>query len=259
MDQSVDESHNTSDVLHQGALIGAWGLIIAICLGPAADLRASGLGVAPALASTPLHFRHSIALFYGCAALLLSVLWSRLASDAPVIAQLRRHVSHALLLCAIGPLVVLGANYAIVTGITSRHLALLPAAIPAVVAALYALTTFRLSGITGVGLGARLVLRGSYVWLLTGAGLQFAWVAARVFSGRQDLLWFIERPVLEVTMLGFAISAALGVLFTSLNAMYHSRDLTQTVMRGHYVANGLVLLWGLSLMWSTRFPGSYQG
>lgn len=259
MHRAPDRSHNRNDILRTGVPIGAGGLIVAVGLGVVADLRPSGLDVAAPLASDPMHLRYSIALFYGSVALLLSVLWSRLSSDAPVVARLRRHVFGALWLSAIGPLLVPAANYAMVTGLTSRHLALLPALLAVVVAALYALTAHRLSGITGVGLGARLMLRSSYIWLLIATGMQFVWVAARVLTGRGDLLWFIERPTLEVALLGFGISASLGVLLTSLNVMYHSRDMTQVLMRGYHGANGLVLLWGLSLMWSIRFPGGYQG
>jgi hypothetical protein len=203
-------------------------LAVAIGLGVVSTLRPSGLAVAPSIASTPMHFRYSVALFYGCVAMVLSIFWFRLAIDARVIKALRHQVSRALLLCAAGPLVTVAANWAIVEGITSRHVALLPALIAPAVAGLYAVTTHRLSGITGVGLGARLVLRSSYVWLIVGSCLQLLWVAVRVFGDGGNLLWFVERPTLELTMLGFGISAAVGVLLTSLNATYHSRDLTQT-------------------------------
>ncbi|MGI5816605.1 MAG: hypothetical protein ACOX9R_00760 [Armatimonadota bacterium] len=222
-------------------------------------MRVAGLGVAPALASEALHLRSAVILFYGCVALLLSVLWSRLARDAPVIAQLRGHVDRTLILCAIGPPLVLAANYAIVRGLISDVVALLPAALALAVAGLYSAVAHRLSGITGVGIAARLVLRSSYAWLSVAALAQFAWVAARVFGSHADLLWYLERPALEVAAIGFGLTAALGVLLTNLNTVYHSRNITQTLMRTCQAANGLIALWGLSLMWSMRFPGGYQG
>lgn len=232
---------------------------MAVGLGVAASLRPSGLGVASALASDPLHLRAGVILFYGSVALLLSVLWARLSSDAAAIIRLRDHVTRALILCAVGPLLVLAANWAIVTGVTSDHLALLPAAAPLAIAVLYTVVVHPLSGITGAGLAARLVLRSSYVWLLASAALQFAWVAARVFGDRPDFLWYLERPTVEIALLGFGITAALGVLLTNLNVVYHSRNMAQTLMRTYQAANGLIVLWGLSLMWSIRFPGGYQG
>jgi len=64
---------------------------------------------------------------------------------------------------------------------------------------------------------------------------------------------------IELGLIGFGIPAALGVLQTNLNVVYHSRNMHQALMRWHYVTNGLLVVWGLTEMWAMRFPGSYQG
>lgn len=256
--RSSDATPNRSTFLHRGVLIGAFGVVVSICLGLAAALRPSGLAVAPALASSPLHLRAGILLFSASVAFIASVLWARLASTAPAIARLQRQLSWTLALCAITPLLVLGANYVVVTGLLPRHLALIPSLSALATAALYATVVHPLSGITGVGLGARLVLRSSYLWLLGSALMQFVWVTARVFADRPSLLWHAERPTIEVGLIGFAVYGALGLLLTNLHGLYHSRNMTQTLMRTHYVINGLLASWGLIEMWSMRFPGSYQ-
>ncbi|MFW5868181.1 MAG: hypothetical protein ACOCX2_10220 [Armatimonadota bacterium] len=172
---------------------------------------------------------------------------------------MRGHVTVMVILCAAGPILMLAVNYLIVTGIVPRGLALLPGLAAVTLAVLYALVVHRLSGTAGVGLGSRLMLRSSYIWLIIAAASHLTWITVRVFADVPDLLWFVERPVLEVAMIGFCITASLSVLLTNLNSIYHARDMTQTLVRNNQFTNGLTALWGLSLMWALRFPGGYQG
>lgn len=259
MVELVNRHDVRSRILHLGVAVGVGGLLTGVALGAAANARASGLGVAPSLASNPLHLRSAAILLYGCVALLIAILWPRLRRDTPVFDRLQDHVRTMLILCAAGPVLLLVANYAIVTDLLPGAIALLPGLVSVALAALYALVVHRLSGTTGVGLGARLMLRTSYVWLLVAAAMQLLWIVTRVSADAPDLLWFTERPSLEVAIIGFGITASLGVLLTNLNSIYHSRDMTQTLVRSNQGVNGLTVLWGLSLMWALRFPGGYQG
>lgn len=259
MGAEVCSSDNRNWVLHTGIVVGAGGLLVGVMLGLGAEWRSAGLGVAPALASDSQHLRALVMLLYGCTALVSSILWSRLSSDAPAVARLRGHMRLLVIFCGIGPLLTVLLNYTIFTGITPDHLGLLEPLLALAVAALYAMVVHRLSGITGVGMGARLMLRSSYIWLTVTAALHLVWTATRVFGDNPRILWFVERPTIEVAMIGFGIPAALGVLLVSLHAIYHSRNMTQTLMGTYQLTNGLVVLWGASLMWVVRFPGGYQG
>lgn len=241
-----------------GVAIGSAAAVLAVLLGAVAALRPSGLGVAPVLAGDPLHLRALILIFCGEVAFVIGALWARLGRRAPSIARLRGQVLQTLYLCALTALLVLVVNYGILRWGLPDLLAIIPAAGALAIAIRYALIIHPLSGITGVALGARHVLRSSYIWLLVVAALQFAWTTARSF-GLADTLWFAERAALDLALIGFCIPAALGVLQTNLNVVYHSRSMHQVLMRWHYIINGLLALWGLLGMWSMRFPGSYQG
>ena len=241
-----------------GAVIGGAAAAVSAGLGAVAGMRSSGLGVADALAGDSLHLRASILIFCGGAALVLAMLWARLGCDTPSIARLRVHVRQTLVLCAVTALLFLVTNYAIVMYAFPAALALLPAVGALAIAIRYTVIVHPLSGITGVGLGARLVLRSSCVWLIVAAALQLTWVAVRALGGAPNALWFAERVTIELGLIGFGIPAALGVLQTNLNVVYHSRNMHQALMRWHYVTNGLLVLWGLTEMWAMRFPGSYQ-
>jgi hypothetical protein len=197
-------------------------------------------------------------IFSGSLAPMLAVLWAHLSSDVPSVVAMRKYLVWVLGLCAAFPPVLLGVNYAIVAGGAPRHLAILPAAVALAAAIGYLVVIRPLSGITGVGLGTRLLLRSSALWLVACAAMQFSWVTARVLADQPRLLWFMERPAIDLGLIGFAIPAALGVLMACLQSIYHARDMTQMVIRSHYPMNGLVVAWTLMTMWSTRFPGGYQ-
>jgi hypothetical protein len=259
LDVVDDETGNGSRVLQAGVSVGAGGLIVAIILGIAANWRGAGLGVAPALVSESLHLRALCVLFFASVALLTPVLWNRLAANVPSLAPLHGRLKQMLVLCAVGPVLVVGANYAIASGIAPDYIALLPAFAAFAVAVLYSGITYPLSGITGVGLGTRQMLRTSCIWLLIAAGLHVSWTTARIVGDQTNLLWMIERPALEVGMIGFGITASFAVLLSNLSAIYHSRNMTQALVRSHQFLNGLIALWGLTLMWAIRFPGGYQG
>jgi len=245
-------------VLRTGAAIGGAAVAVAAGLGAVAGMRSSGLGVAGALASDSLHLGASMLMFCGGVSLVLAMLWARLGCDTPSIARLCAQVRQTLTLCAVTALLFLVTNYGIVVHVLPAAFALLPALGALAIAVRYTVIVHPLSGITGVGLGARLVLRSSYVWLIVAATLQLAWVAARSLGGAPNALWFIERATIELGLIGFGIPAALGVLQTNLNVVYHSRNMHQALMRWHYVTNGLLVVWGLTEMWAMRFPGSYQ-
>ncbi len=239
-------------------ILGALGIAAAVGVGAVAHFREAGFGVAPVLASKLLHFRASILLFGGCLAPLVSVLWAKLSSDAEAIARMQQYLVATLVLCLAIPPVLLAINYAMVMGVLSDHFALLPALMMLAAAILYAVIMHPLSGITGVGLSSRVLMRTSALWLTVTAALQLLWMSARIFGDVPDMLWYIERPAIEIALLGFAIPAALTALVACSSNMYHSRDMTRVVLRTHYPLNGLVVMWTLVGMWTLRFPGGYQ-
>ncbi len=259
LDAAGDGTDNRPRILQTGALVGAGGLIVAIALGMAANWREGGLGVAAPLASNSLHLRALCVLFFASVALVASCLWSRVAGDVVSLAPLRVRLKQMLILCAAGPVLLVATNYAIIRGFLPDYVALLPVLAALAVAVLYAGIAYPLSGTTGVGLGTRQILRSSCIWLLVAAGLHLAWTTARIVGDRPDLLLIMERPALEVGMIGFCITASFAVLLTNLSFIYHSRQMTQTLVRTHQFLNGLTALWGITLMWAMRFPGGYQG
>lgn len=259
LDAAGERTDDRPRILRTGALVGAGGLTVAIALGMAANWREEGLGVAAPLASNSLHLRTLCVLFFASVAPVASVLWRRLASDVPSMAPLRVRLEQLLILCAAGPVLLVAINYAIVRGFAPDYVALLPALTALAVAVLYAGIAYPMSGTTGVGLGTRQILRSSCIWLLIAAGLHLAWTTARIVGDRPDLLLIMERPALEVGLIGFCITASFAVLLTNLSFIYHSRQMTQTLVRTHQFLNGLTALWGLTLMWAMRFPGGHQG
>lgn len=252
-------SSGTRDgVARLGVVIGSGILIAGLGIEIVNQARPEGFGVIPTLARTPLHLQASVQIFCGAVALILGILWHLADTERAWFHRLRPLVVGTLVLCAVSAALTLATNWLIMTGRAEHYYALLPPLSMLVTAVLYLLTVRPLSGSTEVNLGARLVLRSSYVWLLATAALQFTWVAARVFE-RPQLLWFLERPTLEMALLGFVMLGSLGLLLTGLPTVSYSRDLIRTMVKTHQLANGLVFGWGAMQAWVIRFPGSYQG
>jgi hypothetical protein len=255
---TVDLPRLRRTLLHAGYAIGIGALVTAAAVGVIAQVRPGGLAVTGVLAQSPLNLRASIILHSASVALVLTLLWTRLIAPVPAILRLRPMVKMTLGLCVLSPLLTMGANWCIVTGCTADHVALLPALSMVATAVLYAIVMHPLSGTAGTSLGARLVLRSGYVWLLVTSVLQCAWITSRVLLNDDRVLWFLERPTIEMGLLGFVAFSVIGVLMTNLEAVYHSRSLAQELMRSYQFANGMIIAWGLMEAWSLRYPASYQ-
>lgn len=258
MSDSNVASGTAGPITRLGVVTGTGILIIGLGLGIVDQARPAGLGVIPSLARNPLHLQASIQIFCGAVALMLALLWHLTDTDRAWFRRLRPVVVLTLVMCALSAALTIGANWLIMTGQIAHYHALIPSLSILVTAILYLLAVRPLSGSTEVNLGARLALRGSYLWLLVTATLQFFWVAGRVF-GDPQMLWFLERPTLEVALLGFVMMGSLGLLLTGLPSISHSRDLIRTMVRTYQATNALVFGWGAMQAWVIRFPGSYQG
>lgn len=240
-----------------GLVIGAGVLIAGLGLGVVSLVRPEGLGVATTLAGSPLHLQASIQVFCGAVALILAVLWHLTSDQRRFFSHLRPLVTLALLMCAVSAGLMIGFNWLIMEGMVAHYFALIPAVSIVFTAVIYALIVRPLSGTTSVNLGARLMLRSSYVWLLVTATVQFVWIAARSFE-RSNLLWFLERPAFEAALLGFVLFGSLGLILAGLSSVLHSRDLIRATVNAHQAANVLVFVWAAMQAWVLRFPGSYQ-
>ncbi|MGC9319292.1 MAG: hypothetical protein ACP5KN_14765 [Armatimonadota bacterium] len=247
------------DPLWRGALTtGFAGLVVGLGIGAVALLRPEGLGVAAVLASSPLHLQALVLILCGCVPVVLGLTWEAARLEAASLMRVRPWVLGGVVLSAAGGGLAIVANWLAVTGHTSGVIGLLPSLVWLGAAFCYVSAVYPLSGSSSVGLSGRLLLRSSCLWLAVVAAYQFSWVCARVFLGNLKILWFLERPTIEVALLGFVAFASLGLMLAALPTAVNYRNLIQTLLRAHHTANGLVFAWGALQMWSIRYPGGYQ-
>ncbi|MGD9498653.1 MAG: hypothetical protein AB7Y46_20330 [Armatimonadota bacterium] len=253
----LDLPWDIAAVRRAGLIVGLGALATGLALSLAAHLRPSGLGVAPALAHSPVHLQAQIQVFAGCVALIVTLLWSALSRSGILVGRTAPLVVGTIALSALAVLTRLLLNWAMVTGHLADHWSLIPAVGDLALAALFLSAVFPLSGATDVGLSGRLLLRSSSWWLLASAVGQFTAILARVL-GTGSGLNHLERPSLEVALLGFVMLGGLGVMLATLPLVSLNRNLIQTLLRTHQAANGLIAAWGLLQGWSIRYPGGYH-
>ncbi len=251
------DSDRDVGLLRAGVAIG-FSALAAGALLIVASVRSQGLGVAPTIAQNPLHLGARLQVVPGCAAIILGVLWASVRTSAPPIRRLRPYVIAALALCVVSPVLTVTLNAAIVSGYVPDHFALLPTFADLGVALLYIAVVHPLSGMTQVGLSARLMLRSSYLWLIGAAVGEFAWVVKRVLLDSPQAWRSLERAGLEVGLLGFVALGGLGLMMTALPVVSLSRSLIQTLLRTYQITNALIFAWGALQIWSLRYPGSLE-
>ncbi|MEA3400667.1 MAG: hypothetical protein U9R79_05410 [Armatimonadota bacterium] len=253
------DNEGRPDPLWRGALAtGFAGLTVGLGLGAVALLRPEGLGVAPVLASSPLHLQAMLLILCGCVPLALGLTWESARLEAPSLMRVRPWVLGGVVLSAAGGGLAIIANWLVVTGYTSDVIGLLPGLVWLGVAFCYVSAVYPLSGSGSVGLSGRLLLRSSCLWLAAAAASQFSWIAGRVFLDNPKIMWFVERPTIEVGLLGFVALASLGLMLAALPTAVNHRNLIQALLRSHHAANGLIFGWGSLQTWSLRYPGGYQ-
>ncbi len=255
----VPSRDGQTDLGRIGLLIGFSAIIVGLALGITAHVRSTGLAVAPTIAGEAVYLQAQVHIFAGCVALIVALLWIAVRSDGPPVRRLEPIVRATLAVCAASVLLRVLANWAIVTGRLPDHIALIPALADLAAAVLCALVIYSLAGRTNIGLTGRLLLHSSCWWLAAAVTGQLVWVSARVFLDNEGMLWFLERPTLEVALLGFVMLGGLGMLLSTLPVVSLNRDLIQTLLRNHQAVNALIFAWGGLQVWSLRYPGSYQG
>lgn len=246
------------EVWRIGLLAGLLALITGLIVGIISVARARGFGVAPVLADSALHLQGLIICFSAGTAILGSLLYSALDISVPVLRRLNSNLLITIALCALAVLITLGLNWAILTYRVPQHLALIVGLAQIAAACAYVSLVYPLSGSTAVGLGGRLMLRSGALWLVVGAVAQTSWISARVLLDSPRALWFLERPVIEIGLIGFLGFTSLGAILIAVPIVSLHRDLIRALLRLYQIANGLVLVWGISQAWSVRYPGGYH-